>query len=115
MTLADRDSDGSHDVIYQVVFLSAMPDRPPTVEVLARHAARLADLDAHGKIALVGPFLDRSGGMIVLRTASADEASRIAEEDPMVRGGFQSYRVVAWAQGDTRNSYQPNLAAGEGR
>jgi hypothetical protein len=75
----------------------------------------LADLDARGKIALVGPFLDRTGGMIVLRGVSPNEASRLAAEDPMVRGGFQTYRVAAWAQGDARNGYQPNLAAGEGR
>jgi hypothetical protein len=113
MTLATRDSDGSHDVVYHVVFLNAVPNTPPTAAVLARHAARLAELDTRGKIVLVGPFLDRTGGMIVLRTASAAEATSIAAEDPMVRGGFQSFRVAAWAQGDRQNNYQPDLAGGD--
>jgi hypothetical protein len=115
MTFAERDSQRTNDAVYHAVFLSAVPDRPPTGDVLARHAAHLAELDHQGLLALAGPFLDRTGGLFVLRTLTTTEAARIAAEDPMVRGGFQSYRVVAWAQADTSNDYQPDLGRDAGR
>src|ERR1700722_8889759 len=106
MTLADQDSQ---DAVYHLLFLNGLPDRIPTAEVLAHHAAHLADLDHQGKLVLAGPFLGRFGGLVVLRTANLTEARRIADEDPMIRGGFQSYDLVAWAQAAHGNNYQPNL------
>jgi uncharacterized protein len=109
MTLADRDSPDTHDAVYHLVFLNGLPGRTPTADVLAHHAAHLADLDRQGKLVLAGPFLGRFAGLIVLRTASLSEARRIADEDPMIRAGFQSYDLVAWAQAESGNNYQPNL------
>ena len=110
MTPADEDADDSPVVIYHLLFLNGLPGRTPTAEVLARHAAHLADLDRQGKLVLAGPFLGRFAGLIVLRTASLAEAKQVADEDPMIRGGFQSYDLVAWAQAEKGNSYQPDLA-----
>jgi uncharacterized protein YciI len=110
MTRADPYSDDSRDVVYHLLFLNGLPGKTPTAEVLAQHAAHLADLDRQGKLVLAGPFLGRFGGLIVLRTADLAESRRIADEDPMIRGGFQSYDLVAWAQAKSANNYQPNLA-----
>jgi uncharacterized protein YciI len=110
MTLADQDSHEPSDVVYHLLFLSGLPGKAPTTDVLAQHAAHLADLDRQGKLALAGPFIGRFAGLIALRTATAAEAARIADEDPMIRGGFQSYEVVAWAQATSRNNYQPRLS-----
>jgi uncharacterized protein YciI len=115
MTLAEEVSPGSQDVIYHAVFLNGLPGRTPTADVVGQHAAHLAELDRQGTLVLAGPFLGRFAGLLVLRTASAAEATRIADEDPMIRGGFQSYEVVPWAQAWSRNSYQPNLNPGAGR
>ncbi|HEX4683582.1 MAG TPA: YciI family protein [Gemmatimonadaceae bacterium] len=109
MTLAEHDARDSHDAVYHALFLTGLPGRLPTAEVVARHAAHLAELDGAGKLVLAGPFLGRFAGLLVLRTASAGEAIRIAEEDPMIRGGFQSYEVVSWAQATARNNYQPDI------
>jgi uncharacterized protein len=109
MIPADQDSGDSQDVVYHLLFLNGVPGRTPTAEVLAQHAAHLADLDRQGKLVLAGPYLGRFGGLIVLRTASHSEAKRIADEDPMIRAGFQSYDLVAWAQAQRGNNYQPNL------
>jgi uncharacterized protein len=110
MTLADQDSIDSGDVVYHLLFLNGIPGKTPTADVLARHAAHLAELDGQGKLVLAGPFLGRFGGLIVLRVASVAEVIRIADADPMIRGGFQSYDVVAWAQAKNANNYQPQLA-----
>jgi hypothetical protein len=41
--------------------------------------------------------------------ANLDEARRIAEADPMVRGGFETYELVPWKQATHRNNYLPKL------
>ena len=115
MTLADQYSRASRDVVYHSLFLTGLPGRTPTADVVAQHAAHLAQLDRDGKLALAGPFLGRFAGLLVLRTKSVAETIRIAEEDPMIRGGFQSYEVVPWAQATSRNNYQPNLIQGASR
>jgi uncharacterized protein YciI len=115
MTLADLDSRDPQEVVYHALFLTGLPGRAPNADVVAQHAAHLAELDREGKLVLAGPFLGRFAGLLVLRTAGVAETTRIAEEDPMIRGGFQSYEVVPWAQAWSRNHYQPNLSPGANR
>lgn len=100
---------GADDVVYYLLLARGVPGKAPTAGVLAEHGAHLAKLDQQGKLALAGPFLDRFGGAIVLRAANLDEARRIAEEDPMVRGGFETYELVPWKQATQRNHYLPKL------
>ena len=45
---------------------------------------------------LSGPFYDRTGGMIVVRAASAEEARAIAEADPLVASGVDEYELKQW-------------------
>ena len=97
------------DRSYQLLFLNGIPATAPTAEVVGQHAAHLAELDRRGKLVLAGPLLGRFGGLIVLRADSLAEVRGIAEEDPMVRGGFQSYDVVTWLLANQQNKYQPDL------
>src|SRR5580704_9859487 len=97
------------DRSYQLLFLNVIPGMALTTEVVGQHAAHLADLDRQGKLVLAGPLLGRLGGLLVLRVDSLAEARGIAEEDPMVRGGFQSYDVVTWVLANQQNKYQPDL------
>jgi len=91
--LAETDAD---EVVYYLLLARGVPDKVPPPELLVEHGAHLAKLDQQGKLALAGPFLDRFGGAIVLRAANLDEARRLAEDDPMVRGGFETYELVPW-------------------
>jgi uncharacterized protein YciI len=97
------------DRSYQLLFLNGIPGKAPTAEVVGQHAAHLAELDRRGKLVLAGPLLGRFGGLIVLRADSLAEVRGIAEEDPMVRVGFQSYDVVTWLLANQQNKYQPDL------
>jgi uncharacterized protein len=108
MTPSGQDSSDSQDVVYHLVFLNGLPGKVPTAGVLSQHAAHLAELDSQGKLVHAGPFVGRFAGLVVLRTGSVAEARRIADEDPMIRGGFQTYEVVTWVQADRGNNYQPN-------
>jgi uncharacterized protein YciI len=111
MSPADDHSGGRQEAKYYVIFLHAIPERPLSPEVVNLHAAHLAELDDSGKLVMAGPLPERSGGLIVLRTGSAAEAVAIAEEDPMVRGGYQTYEIGVWLMANRQNSYRPNIQA----
>lgn len=101
--------DQAHDIIYYVVFLNGIPDRPLNPAIVELHDQHLAELDRKGQLVLAGPLVERHGGLIVLRVANIAEARAIAEDDPMVRGGYESYELATWPIADRQNSYRPNL------
>jgi uncharacterized protein YciI len=102
-------SDGSQETKHYLIFLHSIPERPLTREVVNLHANHLAELDDSGKLVMAGPLLERAGGLIVLRTGSAAEAMAIAEEDPLVRGAYQTYELGTWLMSNRQNNYRPNI------
>ncbi len=109
MLTNDEPRDPAHDVVYYVVFLNGIADRPLNPAVVELHSNHLAELDRKGQLVLAGPLVERRGGLIVLRVANMAEARAIAEDDPMVRGGYESYELGTWPIADRHNSYRPNL------
>ena len=97
------------DLKYFLIFLNSIAGRPLSPEVVDLHAAHLAWLDGEGKLVLAGPVPERAGGLIVLRIGSLAEAKAIAEEDPMVRGQYQTYEVATWLMSHRENDYRPNF------
>jgi uncharacterized protein YciI len=92
-----------------LIFLNSVAGRSLTPGVVESHAAHLSQLDDEGKLVLAGPIPERAGGLIVLRLGSFAEAKAIAEEDPMVRGQYQTYEIATWLLGDRENNYRPNF------
>ena len=109
MPTADRLSNQGDEAKYYVIFLRAIPGRPLTSEVVNLHADHLAELDGNRKLVLAGPVPERGMGLIVLRTASVTEAKAIADEDPLVQGGYQTYEIGTWLLSNRDNGYHPNL------
>lgn len=95
--------------MYHLIFLNGIPGKALSLEVVNLHAAHLEELDKAGKLVLAGPIPERAGGLIVLRTGSLVEARAIAEEDPMVRGGYQTYELGTWFMSNSENNYRPNV------
>jgi uncharacterized protein len=108
---ADR-PDGNQEAKYYLIFLHSIPERPLSREVVELHACHLAELDNNGKLVMAGPLVERAGGLIVLRTGSAAEAMAIAEEDPLVRGAYQTYELGTWLMSNRQNDYRPNIQPG---
>ena len=108
-------SDGGYrsrvdqDTKYYLIFLHSIPERPLTAEVVEQHAAHLAELDDSGKLVMAGPIVGRQCGLIVLRTESAAEVMAIAEEDPMVRGAYQTYELGTWLMSNRQNDDRPHI------
>ena len=94
---------------YYLIFLHPIPERPLCLEVVDLHATHLAELDDCGKLVMAGPLVECGGGLIVLRTESAAEALAIAEEDPLVRGTYQTYELATWLMSSCQNDYRPNI------
>src|ERR1700733_1504041 len=109
MASADHVSgDGQEQACY-LIFLSAIPGTSLSAEAVGRHAEHLAQLDKAGKLILAGPIPERRGGLVVLRVASLAEARAIAEEDPLVRGAYQTYELGTWLMSNRQNGYQPKF------
>jgi uncharacterized protein len=108
MSPADRRDDGP-EVRYFLILLNSIPGKRLTPEVVKLHAAHLKELDNAGKLVLAGPIPERVGGLIVLRVASLGEAKAIADEDPMIRGAYQTYELGTWLMSNRQNDYQPKF------
>ena len=61
-----------------------------------RHVSYMADQLEAGRLAIGGPFLDDSGGMMALRAESPEAALAIAEADPTVQDGLLLVQVKPW-------------------
>jgi uncharacterized protein len=94
---------------YFLIFFKMVSGRTLSPEVLELHAAHLSELDRSGRLVLAGPVPERLGGLIALRVASLSDAKAIADEDPLVRGGFQTYELGTWLISNRQNGYRPDL------
>ena len=96
--------DQANDDVHYVVFLKGVPDRPLNPAIVELHGQHLAELDRKGQLVLAGPLVERRGGLIVLRVTNTAEARAIAENDPMVRGGYESYELATWPIADRQTA-----------
>ena len=82
----------------------SVPAKPPEAleEMLPRHLAYQAELEAAGSLAFAGPVSDESGdqlhgeGMIVYRAESLEAARALADADPMHSSGTRRYELRRW-------------------
>jgi uncharacterized protein len=109
MSPADQNYDSRKEARYYLIFLNSVPGKPLAPDAVKLHAAHLAELDDEGKLILAGPIPERAGGLIALRVANIAEAKAVAEEDPMVRGGYQTYELGTWLMSNRQNGYQPTF------
>jgi uncharacterized protein len=101
--------DSCQEAKYYLIFHHPILKRALSHEVVDLHANHLAELDDSGHLVMAGPLVERTGGLIVLRAGSAAEAMAIAEEDPLVRGAYQTYELGTWLMSNRQNDYRPNL------
>ena len=71
---------------------AAYGDQPGVLE----HFRFLTRLREEGTLIMAGPFLDDSGGMAVIRSASEEAAGELAASDPAVVSGLLMAEVRSW-------------------
>ncbi len=82
----------SHTTRY--VYLLAHARRELFCEDLIRaHVGYLKQLEAKGQLDLCGPFPDHDGGIVILRGVTEDEACAIADADPFISSGAETYEL----------------------
>lgn len=91
-------------VVYAYLLSHEKPELV-TKALVEEHVAHLKRLDDAGQLVLCGPFKDYQGGLVVVKASSAEEARRIAESDPFVRSGFESFELRTWELANRGNRY----------
>jgi uncharacterized protein YciI len=61
------------------------------------HRTYLRALAARGKVIASGPFVPRTGGALLLRVESEDEAAEIVAGDPFAVRGVAQHEIRIWA------------------
>jgi len=88
-----------------VINLDKIPNLEATKEIIGCHIAHLRKLDQEGCLILAGPFTDYPAGMVIIRAADKEQATKIAESDPFVKEGVRSYNVRTWLLANEENNY----------
>lgn len=88
-----------------VYLMSHRPGGSLTPRLVADHIEHLKRLDAAGQLVLCGPFKDFKGGMVVLKAESLEAARAIAEADPFITEGFETYELRAWELACAENGW----------
>ncbi|KOP82998.1 YciI family protein [Cytobacillus solani] len=92
------------NVLY-VILLSINHGKKLTEPVIREHISFLRKLDEKNQLVLCGPFLDYKGGMVIIRATSMEEAKAIAEADPFITSGLESYEIRTMEVSSEENNH----------
>ncbi len=78
-----------------------------TKKVIMEHVDNIQSLDDAGKLELCGVFQGYPGmaGMYILKTDSREEAEEFCRREPLVTGGYASYKLVTLHIANRENNY----------
>lgn len=87
-------------VVYAVVFRQgpSWAKGKPLMEQagIMEHLDYLDERLRAGELLMAGPFLDNSGGIVLYRVKTVEEARKLVERDPAVLSGLLDYTVQPW-------------------
>jgi len=78
-----------------------------TKAIVEKHVENLRNLDDSGKLELCGVFKGYPGvaGMVILKTESYEEAEEICKSEPLVAGGYATYKLHNLQVANKENNY----------
>ena len=78
-----------------------------TKAIVTEHVENLRKLDEGGKLELCGVYKGYPGvaGMIILRAESYEQAEEICQTEPLVAGGYATYKLHALQAANKDNNY----------
>jgi len=79
--------------------------KPLTIAVVNRHVEHLKTLDKQQKLYLCGPFIDYSGGMVILNTDTLEEAIILAKKDPFISENYKTFEIRTLEVANKENNY----------
>ena len=78
-----------------------------TKSVRETHVENIRNLDKAGKLELCGIFKGYPGvaGMYILKVQSYEEAEEICKNEPLVVGGYATYKLISFKLANKENNY----------
>lgn len=78
-----------------------------TKKVITEHVENIRELDDQGRLEICGVFQGYPGmaGMYILRAESREEAEEICKREPLVAGGYATYRLAGLRVANRENNY----------
>ena len=78
-----------------------------TKHVIIEHVTHIRELDDAGKLEICGVFKGYPGmaGMYILKTENRIEAEEICKREPLVAGGYASYKLINLQIANRENNY----------
>ena len=78
-----------------------------TKAVIEKHVENLRNLDDNGHLDYCGVFKGYPGvaGMVILKADSYEEAEELCKQEPLVVGGYASYKLKALQVAERENNY----------
>jgi len=88
-----------------VYILTRIDDSKWGEDLIHKHVEHLKSLETDDILELAGPFTDHKGGMVILKNIKYDQAKTIAENDPFVSSGAESYELMTWELSCAENNH----------
>lgn len=78
-----------------------------TKKVVEEHVANIRKLDDEGKLEICGVFKGYPGmaGMYILKVESREEAKELCDREPLVVGGYATYKLIDFIVANCENNY----------
>ena len=102
--------DGTNKWLRHIVLLSAVPGKETTDEHIRLHVLYLKELEDREELEVCGPFTDKSGGMIILKNMTREEAERVSARDPFVTSGIRSAIIRTFEKSCWENNHLGRLS-----
>jgi len=81
-------------ILYTAILTTVNSEKD--TEILQEHKKYLQDLIDEGKIYAKGPFTDHSGGLVIYKAESYEEALKMAKNDPAVKEKTRTLVLKEW-------------------
>lgn len=93
--------------MYLVMLEKSGSYRRLTKQVVTEHVENIRRLDDEGKLELCGACRGCPGlaGMYILKTETREEAEAICGAEPLVAGGYATYRLAELQIANRENNY----------
>lgn len=94
-------------MMYMMMIEKSMTYNKMTKKVVMEHVENIRKLDDEGKLQICGVFKGYPGmaGMYILKTETREEAEEICRAEPLVMGGYATFKLVGLLIADRENNY----------
>ncbi len=103
----DYEEGSMEKLMYMMMIEKSKTYNKMTKQVVMEHVENIRKLDDEGKLEICGVFKGYPGmaGMYILKTESREEAEEICKAEPLVMGGYATYKLVGLQIANRENNY----------